>query len=182
VAFIDTNEGNSKPRDILLDPYVKIILASSPRGAHQKWLDQIGQATFFRKLATSLWSPRELFLTGVSAILSSFNARLIYFFRIFLDPRDITVKQLRKATMHFGYNPRLCFSNSHSEAALDGKIQGVIGHIGRLAEDSGSFLSRLKSYREGYSDGHEVSCYDHGLPRFDPVKFPDSLVRLPKTR
>jgi hypothetical protein len=102
----------------------------------------------------------------VSAIISSFNARLIYFFRIFLDPRDITVKRLRKATMHFGYNPRLCFSNSHSEAALDGKIQGVMGHIGRLAEDSGSFLSRLKSYREGYSDGHEVS---HTIFRLSPT-------------
>ena len=65
VAFIDADKGNSEPTEFLLNPYVKIILASSPRGAHQPWLKQIGQVTVFTKLATRLWSPRELFLTGL---------------------------------------------------------------------------------------------------------------------
>jgi hypothetical protein len=91
----------------------------------------------------------------VSAIISSFNARLIYFFRIFLNPHDITVKWLSKVTMHFGYNPHLCFSSSHSEAALDEKIQYVMGHIRHLAKDSGRFLSKLKWYQEARSNGHD---------------------------
>jgi hypothetical protein len=65
VAFIDAENANSEPRGFLLNHHVKIILASSPRGAHQKWLDQIGDATVFEMLGTRLWSPRELFLTGL---------------------------------------------------------------------------------------------------------------------
>jgi hypothetical protein len=110
-------------------------------------------------------APRAL-PDWVSAIISSFNARLVYFFRIFLNPRDVTVKRLSKATMHFGYNPRLCFSSSRSEAALDEKIQYVMGHIRRLAKDSGRFLSKLKWYREARSNGHDVS---HTIFRLSPT-------------
>jgi hypothetical protein len=115
-------------------------------------------------------APRAL-PDWVSAILSSFNARLIYFFRIFLHPRDITFQRLMKATKHFGYNPRLCFSDSHSETALSEKIRGVQGRIERLALDAHAFLSRLNSYREGQLDGDQVS---HTIFRLSPTA--DSLL------
>jgi hypothetical protein len=66
VTFIDGDEGNSKPMCFLFNhDRVKIILTTFPRGAYQKWLKQIGQMTVFTKLATRLWSPHELFLTGL---------------------------------------------------------------------------------------------------------------------
>jgi len=74
--------------------------------------------------------------------------------------------------MHFGYNPRLCFSNSYSETALSEKIQDVQGCIERLAGDSRAFLSRLDSYREGQSDGTEAS---HTIFRMSPTD--DSLLQ-----
>ena len=71
-----------------------------------------------------------------------------------------------KATMHFGYNPRLCFSDSYSETALSGKIEGVQGRIESLAVDSHTFLAKLNSYREGKSDGNDVS---HTIFRLSPT-------------
>jgi hypothetical protein len=63
MAFVDGDGGTTKPDGILIDPLVQIVIATSPKGANQKWIQQ-GVYTRFTKLATSLWTPRELFLTG----------------------------------------------------------------------------------------------------------------------
>jgi hypothetical protein len=55
--------------------------------------------------------------------ISFFNARLIHFFRIFLHPRDITFKLLRKSTSYFGYSSRQCFNASYSETRLKAKTE-----------------------------------------------------------
>jgi len=64
-AFVDGDKGNTEPRDFIRLPSVQIIIASSPQGASQKWMNQTGSFLFFTKLATSLWTSRELFLTGL---------------------------------------------------------------------------------------------------------------------
>jgi len=65
VAFVDGDGKNSEPEPILSLPVIQIIVASSPKGADQRWLKQTGDDTMFTILATSLWSPAELFLTGL---------------------------------------------------------------------------------------------------------------------
>jgi len=61
VAFVDVGRTNYNPNDILYEPTVQIILASSPKGANQRWTKRAGGVT---KLITELWSPRELFVAG----------------------------------------------------------------------------------------------------------------------
>jgi len=61
VAFVDVGEDNDDPEDMLCGGTVQIILASPPRGANRRWIRRAGGVT---KLATELWSPRELFLAG----------------------------------------------------------------------------------------------------------------------
>jgi hypothetical protein len=63
VAFVDADQGLSEPNKILRNKSVRIILATSPRGATQNWLKQ-GNFVKFIKLATKLWSARELFVAG----------------------------------------------------------------------------------------------------------------------
>jgi hypothetical protein len=48
-----------------LDPLVQIIVTSCPKGAYQPWIKQANNDTVINTLAISLWSPRELFLTGL---------------------------------------------------------------------------------------------------------------------
>ena len=67
VAFVDADEGLSEPHYFLRNPSVQIILTSSPRGANQNWSKQ-GNYVKFTKLATKLWSHKELFLTGLVSI------------------------------------------------------------------------------------------------------------------
>ncbi len=65
VAFVDGDRGDCEPQDFLfVHPEVKIIVASPPEGANQKWLDQTGDNVDFTTLATGLWSLQELFLIG----------------------------------------------------------------------------------------------------------------------
>ena len=69
VAFVDADEGDSRPHDILRSrPFGQIIVASSPEGVHHKWLKQAGLNICINKIATSLWLPCELFLTGLVLI------------------------------------------------------------------------------------------------------------------
>jgi hypothetical protein len=65
VAFVESDEGNCEPKDFLRNPFVQIIVASSPKGAHQRWTKQTCKYTMLTRLATSPWSPSELFLTGL---------------------------------------------------------------------------------------------------------------------
>jgi hypothetical protein len=65
VAFVDGDKGDCEPKGFLFSFLVQIIVASSPKGAYYRWIKQAGSNTIVTKLATSLWSPRELFLTGL---------------------------------------------------------------------------------------------------------------------
>jgi hypothetical protein len=64
VAFVDADE-DSKPERFVFNRLVQIIVASHPKGAYQRWIEQASPNTNITKLATSLWLPRELFLTGL---------------------------------------------------------------------------------------------------------------------
>jgi len=62
VAFVDGDKEGYKPNNMLIPRRrVKIVLASSPKGANKPWMKDKGRVT---TLATTLWSPQELFLTG----------------------------------------------------------------------------------------------------------------------
>jgi hypothetical protein len=63
VAFIDADTASHVPKDILIDPLIQIVLTSSPKGSNQQWIKQYGRLVIM--YATDLWSPRELFLTGL---------------------------------------------------------------------------------------------------------------------
>ena len=66
MAFVDNDEGYTRPKDVIRHFLVQFVVATPPKGASQPWLDQLlGSMTSFTKLAISLWSPRELFLTGL---------------------------------------------------------------------------------------------------------------------
>ena len=70
VAFVDGEEGNYAPKRFLYHPSVQIIIAASPRGANGKWIKQVPVGkVFIAKLVVKLWSPRELFLTGLVLVL-----------------------------------------------------------------------------------------------------------------
>ena len=76
MAFIDGDGRDAAPRDFLYHPSVQIIIAACPRGANGKWIKQVpvGMITV-TQLAIKLWSPRELFLTGlILVLLASFDA------------------------------------------------------------------------------------------------------------
>jgi hypothetical protein len=61
VAFVDDDTEGYGPDDMLDIKTVQIIMAAPPRDANRGW---INPANDVRILATKLWSPRELFLTG----------------------------------------------------------------------------------------------------------------------
>ena len=61
VAFVDGDRKSYEPPLMLLNKNVQIILASSPKGASEKWTEQAGSVKVY---ATQLWSPRELFVAG----------------------------------------------------------------------------------------------------------------------
>ena len=66
VAFVDGDKGYTEPKDVVCHSLVQIVMATFPKGAHQPWLEQLPSTIIdFTILATSLWSPRELFLTGL---------------------------------------------------------------------------------------------------------------------
>ncbi len=77
MAFVDGDKGDCEPKEFLFYPSVQIIVATSPRGVNQKWVWQAESdyETIFAKLATDLWSPQELFLTGLvlAFLLSSLD-------------------------------------------------------------------------------------------------------------
>ena len=86
--------------------------------------------------------------------ITSFNARLIHFIRIFLYPSDISLKLLRLSTLCFGYNPRLCFSAARSVNVSKRKMAVAMSGIRDI---SGDILQLLCSTRWGDSDiSHSV--------------------------
>lgn len=64
VAFVDADIKSRAPEPFLQQRSIQIISASSPEGAEQSWLKQGGTSSYVLKLATNLWSTKELFLTG----------------------------------------------------------------------------------------------------------------------
>ncbi len=91
VAFVDGDKGDYEPQKFLFASFVQIIVVSSPKGADQPWVKQASPSTtIITKFATCLWSPCEVFLTGlVSAFLLSTLDR-----RIFLGCSFILVTSL----------------------------------------------------------------------------------------
>ena len=51
VAFVDADRAVVEPREIIRQPSVQIIAASSPRGTRQSWLKQMGNSLIPLKLA-----------------------------------------------------------------------------------------------------------------------------------
>ncbi|KAF8505817.1 hypothetical protein F5888DRAFT_1604032, partial [Russula emetica] len=121
VAFVDVGEADCKPNRILLRRLVQLIVASSPKGAYQKWTKQLGHASAVTKLVVKLWSHEELLLTG-----------------IFLHASDLSFKLLRESTSYFGYNPRRCFEASLSVANLESikkEVESVIRGVSKKGID-----------------------------------------------
>ena len=65
VAFVDGDELDYEPDHILRIPSVQLIVASSPKGANQRWIKQLGQGSFVTQLVVDLWSQEELLITGL---------------------------------------------------------------------------------------------------------------------
>lgn len=76
MVFVDGDEDN-KPNYYYLpfESLVQIIVASPPKGAYQRWIKQATPNLCITKLATSLWSPCELRLTGKTASYFGYNPR-----------------------------------------------------------------------------------------------------------
>src|SRR6266852_5596690 len=81
----------------------------------------------------------------VGLSISSPNARLIHFFRIFLHPFDITFNVLRKSTSYFGCNPRECFDASYSATRLNAKTVGARAQVMYIARKRDVFDEPLSS-------------------------------------
>jgi len=84
--------------------------------------------------------------------VTSFNARLIRFFRIFLYPFDISLKLLSLSTSYFGYNPRLCFNTARAVGVLETKKEVVMSRIRDVAGKESNISQLLHSTRRGNSD------------------------------
>jgi hypothetical protein len=64
-AFIDADSNLFEPQAFIWsNRWIRIIMASSPKGADQKWMKQLPNTSFVHKYVAALWSPSELFLTG----------------------------------------------------------------------------------------------------------------------
>jgi hypothetical protein len=73
MAFIDGDKKDCVPRPmLLLGKKVQVILASSPKGANEKWTEQAGGV---KVIVTEPWSPHELFFAGfvLGLLLSTLN-------------------------------------------------------------------------------------------------------------
>ena len=71
-AFIDGDKGDFEPKTFLFDDFVQLVVASTPKGAYQKWTKQTGHRSLIFKLVVELWSLNEFLLTGlVLALLPS---------------------------------------------------------------------------------------------------------------
>ena len=90
---------------------------------------------------------RRAFPNWVGLSISSFDARLVHFFRIFLHPRDITFKLLKKSTSYFGYNPRRCFDASYSVTRLKAKTEEVLTQITDIGKEPSRILDVPLAYR-----------------------------------
>ena len=65
LAFVNGDERDFKPNNILRDDSVQLIVASSPKGTYLTWTKQLGPGSFVTPIAIKLWSQKELLLTGL---------------------------------------------------------------------------------------------------------------------
>jgi len=65
VAFVDANSESYAPVPTLINPHIQLVLASSPKGAKQRWLKQNPSGRFVIKYASTLWNPRKFFIMGL---------------------------------------------------------------------------------------------------------------------
>ena len=63
VAFVDADTTSYTPKEVLIDPLIQIVLTSSPKGSKQQWISQYPKLVGM--YVTDLWSPMELYLTGL---------------------------------------------------------------------------------------------------------------------
>ena len=103
--------------------------------------------------------------------VTSFDARLMHFFRMFLHPLDISLRLLRKSTSYFGYNPRLCFRAACSMDVLESMKDAVISRITRVATRQSNILHLLHSSRSGNPD------VSHAVFEVSPISGSRSLTR-----
>jgi len=61
VAFVDGDKDGHEPADMLLQDNVRIILASPPKVATARWVQQRPD---IKIITTELWSCREVFVAG----------------------------------------------------------------------------------------------------------------------
>ena len=95
--------------------------------------------------------PRA-FYNRVGLGISSFDPRLIHFFRLFLHSRDVTFKLLKESTLYYGYNPRRCFDVSYSRRRLKAKKMDVVQVITHLASNPSELLRVLHDRRANAED------------------------------
>ncbi|KAH9989077.1 hypothetical protein BJV74DRAFT_458000 [Russula compacta] len=139
VAFVDGNKGDHAPHYLLFDSFVQLVVASSPKGADQSWMNQGGHGSSVRPFVAKLWSLNELILTG-----------------IFLHPNDFSFALLSESTSYFGYNPRQCFEASVSVKAL-GLRKGMIQRrIERVATKGSDYILWLINDLPFAADGTNI--------------------------
>ena len=76
-AFIDGDSTTYEPHLMALNDHsVQIIVASSLKGASsaQTWIKQLRSRRDLIRLTCKLWSPKELFVTGLVLAFPSFDA------------------------------------------------------------------------------------------------------------
>jgi len=119
VAFCDADGFSSRPSQFILESYnIQIIAACPPKGASQRWMEEMAGMSHVMKYVTTLWSPQELFSVGCDSS-TGLRVTLIYLLRIFLHPEDLVYSHLQESTTYFGLNPRKCFFASASPENLD---------------------------------------------------------------
>ncbi|KAH9978410.1 hypothetical protein BJV74DRAFT_888255 [Russula compacta] len=167
VAFVDGDKGDYKPNDFLLDRFVQLVVASSPKGTDQPWRKQGGHGASIKAFVAKLWSLEELIHTG-----------------IFLHHKDISFALLSESTTYFGCNPRRCFEASFSVEALGWTKWSIQRQIERVATKGSDHILQLINDMPYAADGTNIShsifqifpSDADELPSFDRCKF-DTVSR-----
>jgi len=146
VAFVDGDESGYKPFQMLRQPGVQIILASSPKGATAKWIKQ--EKRHIEIIATNLWSFSELFVAGT-----------------FLDPLDISPGLLRESISYFGCNPRQCFKSAPSADLLDKEKGVVVSKITSINYKTENMMQLLHASHTGATD----AAISHTIFQISPI-------------
>ncbi|EDR10192.1 uncharacterized protein LACBIDRAFT_293779 [Laccaria bicolor S238N-H82] len=142
IAFFDADGPSSRPAHFLLNHhFVKIIATCSPNNAYQEWIEKPISPNWVSRRITTLWSPQELFLTGM-----------------FLAPPDLSYSRLQELTSYFGFNPRDCFHAPPSITEVTARIAKNIEECSRNMHLEEFWLSPwalttlLKIYKKGQVD------------------------------